>query len=42
MKRSSEELMNKNRDLAKRGINDHELELLKDELEAEKRKSMGV
>ena len=42
MKRSSEELLVKNREMANKGISEHELELLKSELEAEKRKSMGI
>jgi hypothetical protein len=42
MKKSSEELLNKNRQLAARGANEEELDALKGELEAEKRKSMGI
>jgi chromosome segregation ATPase len=42
MKKSSEELLNKNRQLAARGASEEELEVLKGELEAEKRKSMGI
>ena len=42
MKKESENLLSRNRDLAKKGISEHELEMLKNELEAEKRKSMGL
>ena len=42
MKRSSEDLLQKNRELASKGINEEELEMLKNQLEAEKRKSMGI
>lgn len=34
--------MNKNRDLASKAIGEEELDRIKSELEAEKRKSMGV
>jgi hypothetical protein len=43
MKKSTEELINKNRNLASKGaMGEEELENIKGELQAEKRKSMGI